>query len=108
MDVRSLLREAKGFLSYEHYKKYCIRNINLLQVLIKFRLIDNQRIAMKFPNEVPWCGIQVGIYVLKRNFSEELHCNGLIFKESEANEDMKVLLCFSIYIVDFGSKRLGV
>ena len=82
--------------------------INYLQVIIKFRLIDNQRIAMKFPNEVPLCGILEGIYVLKRSFSGELHCNGLIFRESEANEGMKVTLMFSIYIEEFWSKRLDV
>lgn len=63
---------------------------------------------MKFPNEVPLCGIQVGIFVLKRSFSGELHCNGLIFRESEANEGMKVTFMFSIYIEEFWSKRLDV
>jgi len=51
-----------------------------------FRLIENERLMMNFPAELPFLGVG-------RNFNWELHCNRLTHRWSEVPEEEFRISC---------------
>ena len=74
---------------------------------MNFRLIENEQLAMKVPYEVPFWErcypewnkgfVNIRMFVGIRNFMRELHCNRLIFRESELYDNLKPNLIQSLY-----------